>query len=207
MTKRKWMMLLIPAIMLLNACSTNSTIEPTNEVKATEETVEEGFVADYDWPLAYFEAVNQNEEEVTLQDFHGEVWLMNMIFTNCTTVCLPMTYNMAQLQKMLSEENLNIPLVSLSVDPLQDTPETLKEYGEQYEADFSNWSFLTGYSEEEIQKIAKSVKTLVEKQEGTDQVTHSTKFFLINKNGVAVKGYDGVNPPNEEIIADMKALQ
>lgn len=165
------------------------------------------FVSQYDWPIAEFEAVNQEGKKVALEDLKDEIWIMDMIFTSCETVCLPMTTNMAKLQKMAQKEKVNVHFVSLSVDPLIDTPEKLKDYGLQYEADFSNWDLLTGYSEEDIQRIAKSVKTLAEKPNGTNQVTHSTKFFLVNKDGIAVKGYDGVNPPFEEIIKDLQLLQ
>lgn len=203
MYKKYWMTLLITVMFFLTACGNEieNVQSDVNDVKL------EGFVQEYDWPLAAFDAVNQDNEKRTLASYEGKAWIMNMIFTNCTTVCLPMTANMAKLQQSLREENLEVPLVSFSVDPLIDTPEVLKEYGKGYEADFSNWDMLTGYSEEDIRAIAKSVKTLAEKPEGTDQVTHSTKFFLINQDGIAVKGFDGVNTPYEEIISDLKAIQ
>ncbi|MDQ0156240.1 SCO family protein [Robertmurraya andreesenii] len=198
-------MLILP-LLLLSACSTQEQEETQNIDNNGKTVSEDKFVPEYDWALAYIEAVNQNNEKTTLQKFQGKPWIMNMIFTNCTTVCLPMTANMAKLQTKLKEQNLDYHLVSYTVDPENDTPEILKECGAQYEADFSNWDFLTGYSEEDIQRLAKSVKTLAEKPAGTDQVSHSTKFFLIDRNGVAVKGYDGVNPPYDDIIHDLKSI-
>lgn len=206
MKKYKWFLYGIMALLLLSACSKQE--EDIQNVEVEEEPiVETGFVAEYDWPLATFEAQNQDLENVTLETYKGQPWVMNMIFTNCTTVCLPMTANMAKLQQMLKEENVNAPLVSFSVDPTIDSPDVLKSYAQKYEADLSNWDFLTGYTEDDIKRIAKSVKTLAEKPAGEDQVTHSTKFFLINSDGIAVKGYDGVNPPYEEIMQDIKTLQ
>lgn len=204
MKKYKWISMAIAVLFLLNACS-----QQEEDVQTVDKTPEEvsGFAAEYDWPLAEFTAQNQDNKKVTLESYKGQPWIMNMIFTNCTTVCLPMTANMAKLQQMMVEEDMVIPLVSFSVDPSFDTPEILKEYGQQYEADFSNWDFLTGYTEDDIKRIAKSVKTLAEKPEGTDQVTHSTKFFLINGDGIAVKGYDGVNPPYEEMIQDLRTVK
>ena len=149
---------------------------------------------------------NQAGANVSLQDLSDEIWIFDMIFTNCETVCLLMTANIAKLQKMAQKEKVKVHFISFSVDPLIDTPEKLKDYALQYDADISNWDLLTGYSEEDIKRIAKSVKTLAEKPSGTNQVTHSTKFFLVNKDGVAVKGYDGVKPPFGEIIKDLKLL-
>lgn len=194
------------SLFIISACSNDD-----QAVEAMEEPANEGsisyFVPDYDWPVAEFKAVNQGNETITNENYKGKVWIMNMIFTNCETVCLPMTANMAKLQQQLEADGLDVQLVSFSVDPNFDTPEVLTEYGGKYEADFSNWDLLTGYSEEDIKRIAKSVKTLAEKPEGTDQVTHSTKFFLIDQQGIDVKGYDGVNLPIEEIIQDLKILQ
>jgi protein SCO1 len=194
---------LIASFFLISACS-NGAVALEEPIAAKESSA---FVPDYEWPIASFEAVNQDNENITEGDYLGEVWIMNMIFTNCETVCLPMTANMVKLQKQLSAENLDVQLVSFSVDPLLDTPEVLKEYAQGYEGDFSNWDLLTGYSEEDIKRIAKSVKTLAEKPEGTDQVTHGTKFFLVNQNGVIVSGYDGLSLPLDEIIMDLKSIR
>lgn len=206
MKKFKWFLLFIAFLLFLTACGAQE--EESQQIgNSTEPNSEEEFVPEFDWPLASIDAMNQDKEKITLQNYQGKPWIMNMIFTNCTTVCMPMTANMAKLQTMLKEQNLNFPLVSFSVDPAIDTPEVLKEYANKYEADLSNWDFLTGYTAEDIQRLAKSVKTLAEKPEGTDQVSHSTKFFLINHNGIALKSYDGVNPPYEEIIRDLQSIE
>lgn len=165
------------------------------------------FEAEYDWPLGDFTFVNQDDEIISSSDLKGKVWLANFVFTNCNTVCPPMTANMAKLQQKIAEEKkLNIELISFSVDPDRDTPNTLKEYASKFDADLTNWHFLTGYKQIEVKKLAKTFKTLAEAEEGTDQFTHSTKIFLVNKEGIIVKGYNGLDVPFEEIIADLKAI-
>ncbi len=82
---------------------------------------------------------------MSLDNLKGKWWIADFIFTNWTTVCLPMTNNKSILQRKLKDNNLDVQLVSFSVDPDFDSPEVLKEYAEQYGVDFSNWSFLTGY--------------------------------------------------------------
>ncbi|MFE8697910.1 SCO family protein [Cytobacillus sp. FJAT-53684] len=164
------------------------------------------FQGEYEWELQNFSAVNQANEEVSREDLIGKAWLANFVFTQCTTVCPPMTANMAKLQKKLKEEKVKFNIISFSVDPERDKSEILKEYGDRYEADYSTWNFLTGYSEDEIKAIAKNFKTLAEKEEGTDQFIHSTKIFLINGEGKIVKGYNGIDVPYDEIISDMEIL-
>lgn len=165
------------------------------------------FQAEYEWELQDFRAVTQDGKTVSKEeDFIGEAWVANFIFTNCSTVCLPMTSNMATLQRKLTEEDVKYKMVSFSVDPERDTEEVLKEYSGKYEANYETWSFLTGYTQEEVQAIAKNFKTLAQKEEGTDQITHGTKIFLINREGIIVKGYNGLDVPYDEIINDLKAL-
>jgi protein SCO1/2 len=156
-----------------------------------------------------FTNTNQNGEKVSLSDLKGKVWLANFIFTNCTTVCPPMTRNMSDLQDELNEEGVeNYEIVSFSVDPSRDTPEALKKYISHYEADESNWNLLTGYTEDEIRTFAEeSFQTLAVPDPKSDQFMHGTSFFLVNQEGTVVKSYDGnTEVPFDEIIQDVKQL-
>lgn len=157
-----------------------------------------------------FEFTTQDNETLRLEDLEGQYWITDMIFTNCTTVCLPMTANMKTLQERLDEEGFDdIELVSFTVDPDYDTPEVLTDYGKSYDVDFSNWTFLTGYDFDTIKEISiKSFKSpLMEPLEGDDQVTHGTRFYLVNPEGKVVKFYDGVDSTEmEAIVEDVKVV-
>ncbi|EGQ19272.1 SCO1 family electron transport protein [Sporosarcina newyorkensis 2681] len=154
-----------------------------------------------------FSFTNQEGEEFGLDDLKGKVWIADFVFTNCTTVCLPMMANMAELQGKLEEEDLSVELVSFSVDPVIDTPEVLKEYAGNFNADLSNWNLLTGYSQKTIKDFAlKSFKTIAVKPDTGDQVVHGTSFYLINKEGTVMKDYSGLDIPTDEIINDIKLL-
>ncbi|MBD7936181.1 SCO family protein [Cytobacillus sp. Sa5YUA1] len=157
-----------------------------------------------------FSYTNQDNQGVGLSDLEGKVWIADFIFTSCETVCPPMTFNMSQLQDKVKEEGIeNVEFVSFSVDPTVDSPEALKDFANNYEIDFSNWHFLTGYSQEEIESFAvDSFKSLVKKPKNDDQVIHQTSIYLVDQNGVVMKDYDGVSDvPYDEIIADIKKIQ
>lgn len=161
------------------------------------------------WPIEDFNVTDHNGEPFGLKDLEGKVWMANFIFANCPDICPPMTYNMGKLQKMAKEEGIeNIEFVSFTVDPEKDTPEALKAYGEQFQLDFSNYHFLTGYSQEFIEEFAlENFKALV-KKDSEDYVIHQSYFYLVDKDGTTRKYYSGLNDvPYEEIIHDMKALQ
>src|SRR5690625_3869400 len=93
--------------------------------------------------VADFDFTTQDKGTLSLDDLEGEWWVADFVFTNCTTVCLPMTSNMSVLQDKMKEEELDAQLVSFSVDPDYDTPEVLQEYADEYDADLDNWTCLS----------------------------------------------------------------
>ena len=170
----------------------------------------EEYEGDFSYEVQDFSFTNQDGETVAKSDLDGKFWVADFIFTNCETVCPPMTSNMAKLQNQLTEAGLDdVHLVSFSVDPENDTPEALKEYGESRDAAFGNWDFLTGYEFDEIKEFSiKSFKSPVELDPNSDQVMHVTSFFLVSPEGNAIKRYTGTMPAEiEKIVADIESYK
>ncbi|MBS4215976.1 MULTISPECIES: SCO family protein [Neobacillus] len=186
------MILLVISSMLLAACGQKEIKDALN------------------WEVADFSAVNQDNKAVGLKDLKGKIWIADFIFTSCADVCPPMTANMTKLQKMVKDEGLkNVEFVSFSVDPTVDTPEVLTRYANQFGADFSNWTFLTGYSQQFIEGYAmKTFKTLVKKPQNENQVIHQTYVYLVGPDGKIKKSYNLYKDvPFDEMIQDIKILQ
>lgn len=164
---------------------------------------------EFAWSLEDFEFTNQHDEMVSKADLQGQVWLANFIFTNCETICPPMTANMSRIQAALAENGLDeVKIVSFSVDPEIDTPEILTEFAANFTDNTDNWHFLTGYAQTYIEQFAyENFHEHVLKPDGDDQVLHGTSFYLVDKTGTIVKDYEGVsNVPYDEIINDVKIL-
>ena len=161
-----------------------------------------------------FSATNHRGEEVTLELLKGKPWLAMFMFTNCTTICSPMTYNMTEIQEKLKEQGVeDYNIVAFSVDPARDTPEVLTDYFSFYETvDESKWHFLTGYDQAFIEQFAvQSFKALVKMPTDSDQVIHANTFYLVDEQGIAVKNYSGYSDkedgvPIDSIAIDMKTL-
>lgn len=165
-------------------------------------------LANAGWTIEPFRFTDENGKQFGMSDLKGKIWLANMIFTSCETVCPPMTANMANIQSKLKEQDLTIPIVSFSVDPKRDSEKKLKAFGQKFNADFSTWHFLTGYSPKDIKKFAKtSFKSAVSPIANTDQFAHSTSFFLINQSGEIMAKYDGLTPPKDTIVKHVKNLK
>lgn len=165
---------------------------------------------DFKYEVQDFTFTNQDGEEVSKSDLDGKFWVVDFIFTNCSTVCPPMTSNMADLQDQLKEAGLQdeVNLVSFSVDPERDNPETLKAYAEARGGTFENWDLLTGYEFDTIKEFSiQSFKSAVEQLPDSDQIMHGTSFFIVTPEGNAIKNYDGRKAANmEKIVEDIKDM-
>ena len=89
---------------------------------------------------------------------------INFIFTNCTTICPPLAATFARLQKEMGDKvGKDVHLISISVDPLTDTPERLKAWGAKFKAG-PGWTFVTG-DKQEIDKLLNALGAAVSKRE------------------------------------------
>ncbi|MBT2216207.1 SCO family protein [Virgibacillus dakarensis] len=169
------------------------------------------YEGDFSYEIKDFTFTNQDGNEISKSDLEGKFWVADLVFTNCETVCPPMTSNMAKLQKQLSDAGLDdVQLVSFSVDPKRDTPDALKEYAmSRGAANLDNWHLFTGYDFDTIKEFSiKSFKSPLEKDPDSDQVLHATSFFLVSPEGNAIKRYDGRKPGDmEKIVQDIKDMQ
>lgn len=79
------------------------------------------------------------------QDVIGNrIALVNFIYTTCTTVCPVSSATFQQLQKRLGAAlGKNVVLVTITVDPVRDTHQRLREYAGRYDAG-PGWVWLTG---------------------------------------------------------------
>lgn len=74
----------------------------------------------------------------------GRTVAINFIFTTCTTICPPMGATFARVQSLAAESaGADVRLISVSVDPVTDTPERLKAWGAKFKAR-PGWTFVTG---------------------------------------------------------------
>jgi len=90
-----------------------------------------------------FALTERGGRRITLGELRGKVWVVNFFYTECTDTCPLQSAHMARLQADLADEP-DLRLVSISVDPVHDTPEVLSEYAKRFAAHPSRWLFLTG---------------------------------------------------------------
>ncbi len=99
--------------------------------------------------LHYFtdvELINQHGEPMRLYSdlLQGKVVLINTVFTACTGMCPMLSSTIEKIQAHVGDRvGDDVHLISISVDPENDTPEKLAELAERFHAE-RGWYFLTG---------------------------------------------------------------
>ncbi len=106
----------------------------------------------------------------------GRTVLINVIYTNCKDACPLITQQLNAVRQSLPADALGkqVHFVSISSDPVRDTPQALKKFARQQSADVEGWTFLTG-RKENVDTILKKLGQYSETIEG-----HSTMFIAGN---------------------------
>lgn len=139
-----------------------------------------------------FTLVNQEGTTVTQELLAGNPYVIDFIFTRCGGQCPLMTQRMRALQGWLNEKDVDeVKLVSVTVDPENDSAEIMKAYGTNHKADMNRWMFLTGGRPEIYGLITEGFKLGVEENQGkpvSDMFVHSSKSVLVDGKK-QIRGY------------------
>jgi protein SCO1/2 len=90
--------------------------------------------------------INQDGEKMRFYTdlIKGKIIIINSFFATCKGVCLPMNRNLEKVQDALGDRvGKEVHIISISVDPVVDTPASLKEYAKGLHSK-PGWYFLTG---------------------------------------------------------------
>ena len=140
--------------------------------------------------LPPFSLVNRDGWPVRLEDLAGKAWVADFIFTRCPASCPMMSARMARLDRDLPRD-LDALLVSISVDPVHDTPEILERYARKFQAP-ERWLFLTGGREDIRRLCVDGFKLGLDMEPGPgigpEPILHSTRFVLVDGEG-RIRGY------------------
>ncbi len=97
--------------------------------------------------------INQNGARIKLKNLIAadKPVVIDFIYGTCTTICPVLSAGYSNLQQKLGQNSANVQLISISIDPENDTPKVMKEYLKRYRAK-AGWDFLTG-SRSDIDKV------------------------------------------------------
>ncbi len=120
--------------------------------------------------------VNQHGEKMRFYSdlLRNKVVIINSFFATCTGSCLPLSRNLEKVQAALGDRlGKDVFIISISVDPVVDTPPALKEYAKKLKAR-AGWFFLTG-TKQDVEFALKKIGHFVDQKE-----SHLNIFIIGN---------------------------
>lgn len=168
----------IDHIKIISSTETDETVRAARELSSPElNRLEIGEI------VPDFSLTDQNGRPFQLASQKQKAVILTFIYTRCPipNFCPLLSNNFKELQKRLSKEFPGrFQLLSISIDPKFDTPQTLKSYGARYDADESTWTMATG-TPEEINRIGEWFGLTHEATGGL--VNHDLRTALISPDG------------------------
>lgn len=157
-----------------------------------------------------FLLTNQLNQPTTASNLRGKVVVVDVIFSRCPAQCHRLSKLVAGFQDRLPAD---AKVVSLTADPIFDTPEVLSKYAARYHADATRWVFLTG-PKADVYNFAthELLFTVLENPDPLhatleDLFIHSTDFALLDRQGRLRGVVHGEEPDAaKQIISKVKRL-
>jgi protein SCO1 len=163
-------------------------------------------------PVPDVRLINQDGKTVHLSDFKGKAVLITFIYTRCPfpDFCPLLSNEFASIHREL----LNSPevykkthLMSISLDPANDSPPVLRKYALSYlhndPSGFAQWDFVRT-SPEDLATLAKAFELTYFAQDGL--ITHNMRTILVAPDGKVANVWDGSEWRQPELVDAMRRV-
>lgn len=188
-------------ILMLGSSDLSASVvlaQTTQTQKGTAETTGETAAHKY---FTDIELVNQNGEKMRFYSdlLQGKVVIINSFFATCQGACLPLSRNLQKVQQALGDRiGKDVRIISISVDPVVDTPASLNEYAKKLNSK-PGWYFLTG-DKQNIDLALRKIGQFVDNKQD-----HLNIFIIGNeRTGLWKKAFGLAN--SEELVKVVESV-
>ncbi|MBN3818570.1 SCO family protein [Paraburkholderia sp. Se-20369] len=149
-----------------------------------------------DYALPSVELVRDDGKTVAMADElnDGRPVILTFIYTSCTTICPMISQTLERLQGELGSDRDKVHIVSISIDPEEDTPARLRAYAARFDAG-PEWQHYTGSVDASI-----AAQRAFNVYRG-DKMNHAPVAFLRAAPGRQWMRIDGFATPSELLAA------
>lgn len=126
--------------------------------------------------------------------------MMNFVFTTCRTICPVTTKVLSEVPSRLGGDGKRLRMISISIDPENDTPLQLKAYARSFQAG-ERWKFLTGNSQD-----VKTVLMALDSYRG-DKMNHEPVTLMRQASIKSWVRIDGFATPDELVREYRKVVE
>lgn len=160
--------------------------------------------------VAPFSFTNQEGKTITNDDVKDRIVVVEYFFATCKGICPKMNENLSKIYTKF-KGNKNVIFLSHTVDPVKDTVAALKAYSLKFDADPTQWMFLTG-DKKELYDMAR-YSYLISAQDDTAGISidkdfiHDNHYVLVDNYGRIRGMYDGLDDNKlDTLVSHIKIL-
>ncbi|WP_367874427.1 SCO family protein [Luteolibacter sp. Populi] len=192
MTRRNKLILLYLSVAVLCSTFIALMVVVGRNIDATEKQdpfVNSGREEIFEWfPISTdLAGTNQDGEEIRLSSSRGKVTVINEFFTLCPTCMFRSGIELLELYDTFKDDP-NFLMVSISIDPSNDSPGNMRHYARNLGAGSRNWWFLNAgdarfthdYLEKELKFFAIRERTDPLEIEALGRYSHDMGYLLVN---------------------------
>jgi protein SCO1 len=128
--------------------------------------------------------IDSSGRPFSLTSVKGKAVVVSFIYSTCSGTCPVTTFQLSRIQDKLKEVGLwgkHVEFVSITLDPVRDSPAVLADYARLNGADLAAWHFLTGPPAQVAEVIA--AWGMWAKVGPSGVLDHPSRIFLIDPNG------------------------
>ncbi len=176
--RRSWPALIGAAVVLLAIIATPAVILLSRSMNAPELM----------GTLPAWTLTDHDGDPIGSKQLAGHPYVVSFFFTSCPSICPKIMNAMRTVQG----RHDSVRLISISVDPLTDTPQRLRESIGRYGVDTKRWRLVTGTDEAVRKVVVEGFKTFVGKKVAKDadvfDIAHGARLVLVDGGG-GVRGH------------------
>ncbi len=149
-----------------------------------------------------FTLTDQTGAPVRLSQFRGQPVAVTFVYSRCpvATACPLTVARFSKIQAGLAKEKFGA-LLTVTVDPENDTPAALKAYATSVGADPARWKFLTG-DPKAVARVAETFGVLYYPDKG--QIVHSQVVAIVDPDGKLATIHYGEQWEPETVLQDLQ---
>ena len=147
---------------------------------------------------------------MSLADLRGQVIVLHFVYTSCPDVCPLHAEKLADVQAMVNRTPMKelVRFVTITTDPVRDTPSMMQDYGEAHGLDAANWIFLTTAAdqpEEATRKLAEAFGHQFTPTPDGMQM-HGVVTHVIDQDGIWRANFHGLEFEPTNLVVYVNAL-
>jgi protein SCO1/2 len=177
---------------------TGSTLDRAKQLLQPGQTIPDG------------DFVDQDGRKVSMKSFRGSTVVLTFIYTRCPlpNFCPMMDRHFETIQDHMKTDPAlkKVHLVTVSFDPMRDTPAVLRAHAKELMADLRMWTFLTGKVQAVDDFVGKFGVFVVRNPNDERDITHNLRTAVIGPDGVVKKIYTGNEWTPDDILMDLKPV-